>query len=220
MSISGQDPPAKKFDEHGRVNQKRRTRTAIVDAAVKLVGEGVTPTVAQAAEAALVSRATAYRYFPTQESLILEVAMHADVEDIEEVVRQPVDAAGAASRAVQVLQLFNQHVVAEEVKYRNGTRAYMDAWLAGSASGEPSPVLREGRRRRWLATSLEPLRDQLGDERLERLVAALSVLAGMEPISVLFDICRLTPDDALAVTEWAAHALVAAALAEAEPPGT
>jgi hypothetical protein len=95
----------------------------------------------------------------------------------------------------------------------------MDAWLAGSATGEPSPVLREGRRRRWLRTSLEPLHEQLGDERFERLVASLSVLAGMEAISVLFDICRLTAEDALAVTEWAARALVASALAEVERPG-
>jgi AcrR family transcriptional regulator len=32
------------------------------------------PTVAEAAERALVSRATAYRYFPTQESPLLDVA--------------------------------------------------------------------------------------------------------------------------------------------------
>jgi AcrR family transcriptional regulator len=217
MKVSGQDPERGKFAEHGRVNQKRRTRSAIVDAAVKLMGEGVTPTVGQAAEAALVSRATAYRYFPTQDSLLLEVAMHADVEDIEEVVQQPVDAEHAAARAVQVLQLFNQHVLTEEAKYRNGTRAYMDAWLAGSAGEEPSPVLREGRRRRWLTTSLEPLREQFGAERFQRLVAALSVLGGMEPISVLLDICRLTPEDALAVTEWAARTLIDATLAAEDP---
>src|SRR2546423_12208964 len=147
MKISGQDPRPEKLDEHGRVNQKRRTRTAIVDAAVQLLGEGTTPTVAQAAEAALVSRATAYRYFPTQESLLLEVAMHSDVEGIEEVVQQPVDAEGAPARAVQVLQLFNQHVLAEERRYRHGTRAYLDLWLTDAVTGEPSPVLREGRRR-------------------------------------------------------------------------
>ncbi len=59
--------------EDRRVNQKRRTRAAIVTAAKDLIEQRATPTVAQAAEAALVSRTTAYRYFPTQESLLVEV---------------------------------------------------------------------------------------------------------------------------------------------------
>src|SRR5438105_15805173 len=57
-----------------RANQKKRTRAAIVQAASDLLREGTPPTVAEAAERALVSRATAYRYFPTQELLLLEVA--------------------------------------------------------------------------------------------------------------------------------------------------
>ena len=38
----------------GRANQKRRTRAAIVAAAGDLMAQGITPTVPQAAEAALV----------------------------------------------------------------------------------------------------------------------------------------------------------------------
>ena len=51
-----------------RANQKERTRAALVDAAKALVRAGAPPTVAEAAERARVSRATAYRYFPTQDS--------------------------------------------------------------------------------------------------------------------------------------------------------
>src|SRR5262245_59503744 len=57
-----------------RANQKQRTRAAIVEAAGRLLRRGGTPTVAEAAEEAKVSRATAYRYFPTPEDLLLEVA--------------------------------------------------------------------------------------------------------------------------------------------------
>jgi AcrR family transcriptional regulator len=60
------------WQQAGRVNQKRRTRAAIVAAAVELVEQGQSPTVAEVADAALVSRATAYRYFPTQEYLLFE----------------------------------------------------------------------------------------------------------------------------------------------------
>jgi hypothetical protein len=42
--------------------------------------------------------------------------------------------------------------------------------------------------------------------------SALSVLAGMEAMTALRDVCRLSAEEALAVTDWAARALVDAAL--------
>jgi AcrR family transcriptional regulator len=200
--------------ETGRVNQKRRTRAALVDAAKDLLQQGITPTVPQAAEAALVSRTTAYRYFPTQESLLLEVSVNADVTDIEALVQQPVDAGTAAARAVEVLQTLNRHVLAEEVRYRTALRLYLDQWLAGASAGDEAPVVREGRRVRWFGDSLAPLRGTLTRAELDRLIAALSLLGGTEGITVLRDVCHLDGDDALAVTEWAARALIDAALAE------
>jgi AcrR family transcriptional regulator len=198
--------------ETGRVNQKRRTRAAVVAAAKQLLDEGITPTVPQAAEVALVSRTTAYRYFPTQESLLLEVAVNVDVDDIEELVARPVAGEDAASRVVQVLQLLNRHVLAEEVRYRTMLRVYLDQWLAAVAEGDTTPVIREGRRHRWFGTSLAPLRDTITAAELDRLIAALSLLAGTEAIAVLRDICQLEPEDALAVTDWAARVLLDAAL--------
>lgn len=56
----------------GRTNQKQRTRTAIVAAARELIGTGAEVTMPAIARAALVSEATAYRYFPDLPSLISE----------------------------------------------------------------------------------------------------------------------------------------------------
>jgi AcrR family transcriptional regulator len=218
MTIPRQPPEAEKSRETGRVNQKRRTRVAIVDAAIELLDQGVAPTVAQAAEAALVSRTTAYRYFPTQESLLLEVALHADVEDIEAVVNEPVDAAGAADRVLTVLHRFNRHVLSEEIRFRNAMRVYQDLWLAASAAGDDAPVVREGRRTRWFETCLAPLRAQVGEAAFDRLVAGLSVLGGMEAMTALRDVCRLDGDEALAVADWAARVLVAATLTDGDAP--
>src|SRR3954467_8410969 len=61
----------------GRVSQKNRTRAALVAAAREMVEAGNQPTVSDAAEAAGISRATAYRYFPAQELLLAEVALFA-----------------------------------------------------------------------------------------------------------------------------------------------
>src|ERR1700723_447755 len=56
----------------GRVNQKARTRAAIVRAVQNLPRDGAEITMPSVARAALVSEATAYRYFPDLVSLLLE----------------------------------------------------------------------------------------------------------------------------------------------------
>jgi AcrR family transcriptional regulator len=212
MTIPRQGISSEPAPGRGRTNQKQRTRQAIVDAAIELMDGGTTPTVAQAAEAGRVSRTTAYRYFPTQESLLLEVALHAHVDDLEALVAEPVDAEHAVERALDLLHRFNARVLDEEVRYRNAMRVYQELWFRASGDGDVAPIVREGRRARWFRTVLEPLRDQVGDERIEQLVFGLSVLAGMEAMTALRDVCRLSPDEALAVTDWAARALVEAAL--------
>src|ERR1700690_299212 len=58
--------------EGGRVNQKARTRAAIVDACGDLIRSGAEVTMPEVARRALVSEATAYRYFPDLISLLRE----------------------------------------------------------------------------------------------------------------------------------------------------
>src|SRR5258707_13195256 len=66
------------YEAIGRTGQKQRTREALIGAARKLVAQGTTPTVEEAAAAASVSRTTAYRYFPNQRALL--VAAHPETE--------------------------------------------------------------------------------------------------------------------------------------------
>ena len=56
----------------GRANQKTRTRRAIIDAGRELVRTGADVTMPEVAKRALVSEATAYRYFPDLTSLLAE----------------------------------------------------------------------------------------------------------------------------------------------------
>src|SRR5215216_2820839 len=60
-----------------RSQQRARTREAVLNSAVGLLRQGRQPTVAEAAEAAGVHRATAYRYFPTPQSLLADAALTA-----------------------------------------------------------------------------------------------------------------------------------------------
>ena len=56
----------------GRANQKQRTYQALLDAALGLSEAGQQPTLRDIANKAMVSRATAYRYFPSVDALIHE----------------------------------------------------------------------------------------------------------------------------------------------------
>src|ERR1700691_2846900 len=54
----------------GRTNQKVRTERAIVEACVELIRQRQPVTMPEVAKAAMVSEATAYRYFPDLASLL------------------------------------------------------------------------------------------------------------------------------------------------------
>src|SRR3954454_17693373 len=62
--------------ETGRYRQRRRTRTAIVNAAADLIRAGnSSPGANEIAEAADVSRRTVYQYFPTLDQLVLDATL-------------------------------------------------------------------------------------------------------------------------------------------------
>jgi AcrR family transcriptional regulator len=194
------------------VNQKRRTRAAIIAAARAILDRGETPTVAQAADEALVSRGTVYRYFPTQESLLLELSVSMSVDEIDELLVRPVDGTTPQERLLELVEAFNRYVAENETLFRTAQRHIIDTWLAAERSGEGhDQQIREGRRYQWIATTLEPLREQLPDDELQRLEAALCLVMG-EAYTVLRDVCQLDPEHSIAVTQWAAQALLDAAL--------
>src|SRR5690348_10356704 len=58
-----------------RQAQRRRTRKAIVDATAALIAAGQSPSMADIAAAADVSRRTLYLYFPTLEQLLIDATL-------------------------------------------------------------------------------------------------------------------------------------------------
>lgn len=99
---------------------------------------------------------------------------------------------------------------------RMALRTYLDGWFAARERGEQRPELREGRRTRWISTVLEPALADLSSRERQRLVAALSLTMGIEPLIVMKDVCRLGDKDAAAALKWAAERLLDAAMPAAE----
>ena len=70
-----------------RVAQKQRTRSALLEATREWLAEGKHPTVAEAADRAGISRATAYRYFSAPEPMAQEAVLDAIAREFAAVLR-------------------------------------------------------------------------------------------------------------------------------------
>lgn len=207
-AVKSQDP---------RANQKARTRAAIIAAAKELQRQGTAPTIEQAAEHARVSRATAYRYFPTKEALLIELSEITHPAPVEALLAN-LTTDDVEERLRLLVETFDGFMLAEEEHFRTFTRVSLDTWLRARRNGDDAPVVREGRRMRWLETVLAPL-DELPPEHRRRLQAALALTLGGEAIITMKDVCRLDNDETLAVLRWAAMALLRAALHEVPGSG-
>jgi len=201
-------------ESSGRVNQKRRTRAAIVAAARAILDRGETPTVAQVAEEAQMTRTTIYRYFPNLESLLVELSVSVGLDEgFAELVTRSLDGTTPETRVLEIVDQFNRYTAANEKLSRTAQRHYLDTWLAAERAGEGHDrQVREGRRLQWISATLAPLHNRLPDPELRRLQAALCLVTGGEAYTVLRDVCRLEPDEAIAVAHWAAQVLLTAGL--------
>ena len=197
------------YELDGRSAQKKRTREALVEAARGLVAAGVTPTVERAASAASISRTTAYRYFPSQRSLL--AAAHPETGTRSLLPEPP--PADPADRLDAVVRSFTRLIVDTEVQQRTMLRLSLDADPA-ERTGLP---LRQGRAIGWIAEAVAPLEGRLSDAERHALVLAIRATIGIEALAWLTDVAGQSRDDAVALMRWSAQALLGAALDRAPP---
>jgi AcrR family transcriptional regulator len=187
----------------GRERQRRRTRKAIVDAAVDLLNRGEEPSIAEIAEAADVSRRTVYLYFPTLEHLLADAALEAS----RALVEPSFEARGTAHERIEALvRATQQGFAATERLGRTIIRL-----TVGAGESTPGKPRRGYRRVEWIERALEPMRDELEADQFERLVSALTLTIGWEAMIVLQDTRGLAAKEAEDVCVWTARALLAAA---------
>jgi len=198
------------YEQSGRTSQKVRTRNALKAAAMELVAAGRQPTVAEVAEAAGISKSTAYRYFPSQEQMYAEVtfavtlgpgraAIYAAAEHGE-------DAYDRLDRVIRADHEYTNH-------HERDLRAALRSFLL-SIDNYPDAPLEPSNRVRYLTTALAPVADRISDTTMRRLVTALSLCVGVEAAMITQVNCRLTAQESENVKRWAAATLLRAALAE------
>lgn len=191
------------WEFEGRINQKRRTHAALIAAARDLVAAGHSPTVDEAAAAASVSRATAYRYFRNQGELL--AAAHPETGTESMLGSDPPQ--DPAARLDLVVRAFTEMIVKTEAQQRTMLRLSLEPEVDRSKL-----PLRQGRAIAWLTEALEPVRDQLPDDEFPHLVLAIRSTIGIEALVWLTDIGGLSRADATALMRRSAQALLQAAL--------
>jgi AcrR family transcriptional regulator len=199
------------YELEGRTQQKQRTRAALVAAARDLVARGLTPTVEDAASAASISRTTAYRYFPSQRALL--AAAHPETAAASLLPANPPE--DAEARLELVVKAFTKVIADSEAQQRTMLRLSLEA----GASERGDLPLRQGRAIAWITEALEPLRPQLGDEQLHRLVLAIRSATGIEALIWLTDIAGLSRREAVATMRWSAAAMCRSAIVDGGPRG-
>jgi AcrR family transcriptional regulator len=191
----------------GRANQQRRTRKDLLRAAARLMREGRRPTLEEVAEAALVSRATAYRYFSGIEALLLEASLDVEIPEAEALFGDGVRG-DLVERLERVDSALHDMVLANEAPLR----LMLANALAPRGGGLDAPVpRRQNRRSPLIEAAVEPWRDELAPGAVDRLRKAVALIVGPEAMIVCKDVLQLDDAEARALKRWAIRALVEAA---------
>jgi AcrR family transcriptional regulator len=195
----------------GRVNQKLRTRNAIVAAAVELSRTGREVTMPEVARTALVSEATAYRYFPDLASLLQE-AIAGQLPTADEALAPLAGRDDPVARIAAVTEFLLRHVLARQGVVR--------ALIAATITRPGQPQARPGLRFGLIDNALAPLEGTLGADRpavLAQLKRDLAVVVSAEALFSLTDLHGLAPEEAIASIVHTATTLTRAALGPAAP---
>jgi AcrR family transcriptional regulator len=204
MDVSRQQMQGREAERGPRA----RTRRLMLETASRLMQGGTTPSVTEAAEAAGVSRATAYRYFPSQAALVEAVVD----EGLGPILTWSSESSDAAQRIDELLASSLPRIEAYEATFKAALKLSLDQWgrrQAGTLGDEER--FKRGHRVELLTQALSPLKGNLPDAEFERLAQALSLVFGVETLIVLKDIWGLDSGHTHAVVRWMASALIEAA---------
>jgi AcrR family transcriptional regulator len=203
----------------GGDDARARTQRKLLASAMQLVRRGRTPSVAEVALTAGVSRATAYRYFPNRSTVIAAVV----AESLGPVRSYEPRASDGRQR---VRELFSQ-TFPRFKEFEPHMRAALQLSLEHESLERVGLLeeerYRRGFRRGLLQRAAAPLRGRLGRRRYDKLLKALSIVYGIEPYVVLKDIWGSGDREVEEIARWMLDALVDAALRETssatEPDG-
>jgi AcrR family transcriptional regulator len=210
--IFRQAPGAPEPTSGGRVAQKQRTRDELLRAARELRAAGKVPAVADVADAARISRTTAYRYFPTQEMLLAE----ATADPLIEAMQSAISSADAHTDIVERVEAVFAQLAPLMIRHEPELRTMLKIALERSLEElheRHIPLLSAP----WVVAwdrVLEPLRQKVSPAKYALMVRSLGTLLSVETLNVIFDACDMDESATVKAICAAARAMVRGFLLE------
>lgn len=190
----------------GRVAQKQRTRSQLLQAARELRTAGRVPSVADVADAAGISRTTAYRYFPTQETLLAEATADPLIDAVKNAIARVREQSDILKRVDAVFTELAPRLLQQEPELRTLLKISLENSLE-EAHRRHIPLLSGHWVRAWDGI-LEPLRRDVSPRTYALMVRSLGTLLSVETLNVLSDACDLDEQATINAIRSAARAMV------------
>lgn len=196
-------------EKPGRPNQKNRTRKDLLLAAARLLKKGRKPSFEEVAEEALVSRATAYRYFSNVEALLVEAPLDVAVPDADDLFGGRRVSMDPVARLEQVDTALHDMMLDNETGMRMMLANSLQRGMG--AEGNAELPIRQNRRTPLIEAALEPARSEFKPAAFDNLCKTLALIIGTEGWIAAKDVLQLDDADARKVKRWAIRSLVEAA---------
>jgi AcrR family transcriptional regulator len=194
------------YELTGRINQKVRTREALIEATRALLSRGITPTMDGAAASASISRTTAYRYFPNLRALLIAAYPHIEQRSLlgPDPPKDP----------VARLAIVAENQTHRILKYEPEMRAVLRLSLETDSTDGPNLPMHRALRIGWIEDALAPLRGQMPEDELQRLIYGIGATLGIEAFVWLTDIAQVPREEAVAIMRSNASGLLQSAMPE------
>lgn len=204
--MTPQPPP----DRTSRTNQRRRTRKDLLEAAARLMRQGHRPSIEDIADQALVSRATAYRYFPNADALLLEASLDVAIPGPDDLFGSKTAQGDLSERLERVDHALHEVTIANEAALRTMLSQSVLRAVSGEDSGIPA---RQDRRTPLIEAAIDGACDQVSPAARDLLQKSIALLVGPDAMVVCWDVLRIDDAEARRVKGWAIRSLVEAAQA-------
>lgn len=186
----------------GRIGQKLKTREALLVKGNELLAKGIPVNLETAAKAAGISKATAYRYFADSASFQREAALQLKAQTREDLFGD-IPAKDLDQRLQRLIDYHFRLFIRNEKEFR---------LFLGSVVNESvlsrKPPSRGGRRVVLIEEALVSLRSKVDKTTFGHMVHALSLVFGIESITILKDLCHLSNKEILENWRWMVHRIV------------
>jgi AcrR family transcriptional regulator len=194
---------------------KAATSQLLLDTAMTIIQEaGHIPSVAEVAVRSRVSRATAYRYFPSRSALVTAV-VHTSLGSVRSFSSRKSD---GRERLHELFKETFPRFSEFEPQLRAAAQLSLEQWALERAGLLEEVPYRRGHRVRILEDTLAPVAKLVPPAVMQRLLHALSIVYGIEPYTILKDIWGLPNREVEHIALWMADALLDASLRDAAAP--